>query len=282
MDNFDIKRESKVLVFTDLDGTLLDDKYSFNKALPALEFLREKDIPLILCSSKTRREIESCRNRLNNNDPFISENGGGIYIPKSLKLDNIKKTLNLEEDGQYGIVRLGAAYKDLRAAINKLRSSGFDLKGFGDMSAKEVAELTGLEIDDAVLAKERQFDEPFIFKGDGTVLNSLKDEIKRMGFNYTVGELSHIMGDSNKGEAVKIVKGLYKEKYPDIISIGLGDSPNDIEMLQNVDHPVIVKKKDGSYNKKLTDSVKDCIKAEGIGPEGWNTEVLRLLETLLL
>jgi mannosyl-3-phosphoglycerate phosphatase len=73
----------KPIIFTDLDGTLLDySTYSFEKALPALQLLKEKDIPLIICSSKTKKEIEYYRKKLDNHHSFISENGGGIFIPK--------------------------------------------------------------------------------------------------------------------------------------------------------------------------------------------------------
>jgi HAD superfamily hydrolase (TIGR01484 family) len=71
-----------LIVFTDLDGTLLDESYSFAAAQPALRKTAELDIPLVLCSSKTRREIEHYRKKLGNSHPFISENGGGIFIPE--------------------------------------------------------------------------------------------------------------------------------------------------------------------------------------------------------
>ncbi len=55
----------KLVIFTDLDGTLLDrDTYSFEPALPALRLIRQKDIPLVLSSSKTRAEIEFYRERI--------------------------------------------------------------------------------------------------------------------------------------------------------------------------------------------------------------------------
>jgi len=71
---------AKIIVFTDLDGTLLHPRtYSFEAAMPALKLIKEKDIPLILCSSKTRAEIEVYRKKLDNQHPFVSENGGGIF-----------------------------------------------------------------------------------------------------------------------------------------------------------------------------------------------------------
>ncbi|MDO8862561.1 HAD hydrolase family protein [Haliea sp. E1-2-M8] len=72
-----------LLVFSDLDGSLLDHRdYSFRAALPGLEALREREIPLIFCSSKTRAEIEPLRARLDNRDPFIVENGAAVFIPR--------------------------------------------------------------------------------------------------------------------------------------------------------------------------------------------------------
>ncbi len=62
------------IVFSELDGTLLDAKtYRFDAARPTLELLRTRGIPLVLCSSKTRREMKSAANAL------------ATAIPSSLK-----------------------------------------------------------------------------------------------------------------------------------------------------------------------------------------------------
>jgi mannosyl-3-phosphoglycerate phosphatase len=75
----------KRIIFTDLDGTLLHPKsYSFQEAMPALDLIRAQGIPLVLCSSKTRAELEIYRARLDNGDPFIIENGGALYVPRDI------------------------------------------------------------------------------------------------------------------------------------------------------------------------------------------------------
>src|SRR4030042_5645191 len=72
----------KVIIFTDLDGTLLDrDTYSFAPAQPALDMIRKKGIPLVFSSSKTRAEMELYRERAGNDHPFIAENGGAVFVP---------------------------------------------------------------------------------------------------------------------------------------------------------------------------------------------------------
>ena len=47
------------LIFTDLDGTLLDEDYGWIAARPAIEALQMASFPIILNSSKTVSEMES-------------------------------------------------------------------------------------------------------------------------------------------------------------------------------------------------------------------------------
>lgn len=267
----------KHIIFTDLDGTLLDHKtYSFDAALPALKVIKEKNIPLIICSSKTRKEIEHYKKKLCNLHPFISENGGGIYIPEDYSGFKIQDSkFKIEEKDGYKIIRLGAKYSDLRNALKELRSGGFGVKGFGDMTVDEISALTGLDSDEAEMAKERDFDEPFVFAGTTHELPLLIAAIKKKGLSYTQGLFHHVLGNSDKGKAVSILINLFKRERGDAVTIAFGDSPNDIPMLERVDHPVIVLKHDGTYDNRI--NIPALTKADGIGPEGWNSAVLKLL-----
>jgi mannosyl-3-phosphoglycerate phosphatase len=268
-----------IIIFTDLDGTLLDENYSFRKALPALERVRELGIPLILCSSKTFPEIELINRKLNNRAPFISENGGGIFIPERYGL-RIGRTERVEGRWDiYRLVRLGARYSDLRRAVERLRQEGYSIKGFGDMGVREVSQLTGLGIHQAALARKRDFDEPFVYEGRPERLASLKRRITMMGFRYTQGDLFHIMGESDKGRAVRLLTKKYEDRHGSVVTIGIGDSPNDVEMLESVEYPVLVKKRDDRWHRVVR--VKGLTRFDGIGPEGWNRAVLKLLETLI-
>lgn len=267
----------KLIVFTDLDGTLLDYfTYSFDAALPALQLLKEKNIPLIICSSKTRSEIEYYRKKLENNHPFISENGGGIFIPKVYSGFEIKDCrFDIEDIGDYYHIRLGARYADLREAIELLRREGFAVKGFGDMSAIELAEIANMSIDESYMAKERDFDEPFIFQGNAEETQRLFDSIKSKGFNFTQGRYFHILGNSDKGKAVELLKELYRKALGEITTVAIGDSPNDIPMLEKVDYPIIVQKYDGKHDTRI--NIQNIIKADGIGPDGLNAEIIKLI-----
>lgn len=270
----------KIIIFTDLDGTLLDHSgYSFEAALPALGLVKERDIPLVICSSKTRREIEHYRNKLHNTHPFISENGGGIFIPEDYFQLRIQYPGNiLEAEAGFMTIRLGAKYSDLRKALQELRADGFAVKGFGDMTPEEVSAATGLSRDEAEMAKDRDFDEPFVVTGpvdEKHLIAAIKDK----GFNCTQGQFYHILGNSDKGRAVSILTDLYRKQSGDTVTIAIGDSPNDIPMLEMADHPVIVRKYDGEYDSRI--NVRGMVKADGIGPTGWNRTVTELLSRLV-
>jgi mannosyl-3-phosphoglycerate phosphatase family protein len=266
----------KLIVFTDLDGTLLDyPHYSFQDALPALDLLREKDVPLVISSSKTRKEIEYYRVRLANTQPFISENGGGIFIPTGYFDGCVISSASISEEDGYEVIRLGADYFHLRNALDNLRKEGFTVKGFGDMTVEEVAEIAHMSIDEAEMAKLRDFDEPFLFDGNDEEIARLTESIRAKGFSVTQGRFFHILGNSDKGKAVSILSKLYREKFGQILTVAIGDSPNDVAMLEKVDIPVIVQKPNGTYDKGI--AVDTLMRAEGIGPYGWNKAVARIV-----
>jgi mannosyl-3-phosphoglycerate phosphatase family protein len=270
----------KIIVFSDLDGTLLDaSSYSFEEALPALRLLRENDIPLVLCSSKTKREMEHYRVLLHNRHPFITENGGGIFIPHGYFAPvRLLPDIPSAREGAYEVIRLGADYLSLRRALTELREEGFNVTGFGDMTAEEVSAVTGLDLDQAAMARERDFDEPFLLEGGDERVRKVVEAIAGKGFVITQGAFFHIIGNSDKGRAAAILIGLYREKFGEVTTIALGDSPNDIPMLECVDYPVLVKKRDGSYDTRI--DIPGMTRAPGIGPEGWSPALTGLLRHL--
>jgi mannosyl-3-phosphoglycerate phosphatase len=267
-------RMPKTIIITDLDGTLLHPKtYSFSAALPALALIRERGIPLILCSSKTRAEMEVIRRQLNNGYPFISENGGGIFIPQGYFSAPVDEA---EAINGYQLITLGMPYADIRHHFVRLREQfQAKVRGFADMTVEEIAALTGLSCDDAILAKQRDFDEPFIF--EGAIDERFLREIEASGLRWTQGRIYHIMGRHDKGRAVNLLTSLYRQQYGATVNIGLGDSLNDLPLLQAVDFPVLVRHEDGNFDSRI--NLPDLLKTKGIGPLGWNEAVLQLLAT---
>ncbi len=71
----------KIAVFTDIDGSLLNEQFKSSSVEPIIKEL-SNNIAIVLTISKTRKEIEYYRQRLGIGDPFIAENGSAIFIPK--------------------------------------------------------------------------------------------------------------------------------------------------------------------------------------------------------
>jgi mannosyl-3-phosphoglycerate phosphatase len=267
---------SNIIMFTDLDGTLLDEQYSFAAAQPALDRVAELNIPLVLCSSKTRAELEHYRTLLGNTQPFISENGGGIFLPEGyFHGSDTGGRYPLTTDQRYRVISLGTPYGELRCALTELRREGFPVTGFGDMTVAELAAETGLSPAEARLCKIREFDEPFLFTGDEQQRNALFRAIRRRGLTTTQGVYHHLLGANDKGAAVRLLSRMLQKQLGPLTSIALGDSPNDLPMLQSVTIPVIVQRPNGQHHPAL--ALPDSYRAPGIGPAGWNSAVLDLL-----
>lgn len=261
----------KTILFSDLDGTLLDEtSYSFRAAQPALNLVHERAIPLVLCSSKTRAEIEAIRQAMGNAHPFISENGGGIFIPPGY----FSTPVSAVSCEGHQLIMLGMPYAEIRRHFDALRQQyGAKVTGFGDMTVEEIATLTGLSLKEAALAKQRDFDEPFIFAGepDKAFLRAIEDA----GLHWTQGRIFHILGPHDKGRAVQMLKALYAQEHGALSTIGLGDGLNDVPMLRSVDYPVLVRHIDG--NLDLRSELPGLIITRQTGPSGWNEAVQQLL-----
>ncbi len=262
--------KTNYVIFTDLDGTLLDhETYSFEDASESLELIRKHNIPLILCSSKTKEEIIYLRKKLNLKHPFIVENGGAVYIPKNYF--DFKYHYD-REDPDYNIIEFGTYIDALEKTLKRIKNRGIKIISFIDMTPEEISKDTGLGIEESVRAGKREYDIPFkILDNDNE--KTIKEIIKKEKLNYTKGgRYSHIMGDNNKGKAVRKLMELFRKKNNNIKSIALGDSQNDFPMLDASDVGILVKRPDGSYS---SDTYR---KAQGVGPTGWNKAILELLE----
>ena len=260
-----------LVIFTDLDGTLLAERtFSWAAAAPALRRVAQLRVPLVFCSSKTRAEILFWRRRLDNAHPFISENGGGVFIPPGYftGLENFPVS-----DGLVTMA-LGSPYARLREEFATLRQRlGVAVRGFGDMTASEISTLTGLPLEQAELARQRDFDEPFIFHAgaDARFLRAIEES----GRHWTSGRLQHLMGDHDKGRAVRLLIERFSGEWETVESAALGDGFNDLPMLQVVEHPFLIRRSGGSFAADV--DLPGLSRTRGEGPAGWNEAVMALL-----
>ncbi|PKN35377.1 MAG: mannosyl-3-phosphoglycerate phosphatase [Deltaproteobacteria bacterium HGW-Deltaproteobacteria-19] len=263
----------KWLLFSDLDGTLLNhDDYSYEDARPVLERIRREGIPLVIASSKTRVEVEEIQEEIGLRMPFIVENGGGIYFPRGCRGTPY---LPGSEREPYFAVRLGMPYEEIREFVARAQQR-IPLRGFGDMTVEEVARLTDLPLERARLAKTREFSEPFLLE-DGEWLPELTARADEIGLSITRGgRFFHLVRHGqDKGRAVRFVKTVFRRQWNEpILTVGLGDSLNDIPLLMAVDYPVLIPSPGG---KELQIEVPRLILATVPGSLGWRKSVEGIL-----
>ncbi len=272
----EISGSSFVVVFTDLDGTLLDKStYECEEAVPALDLCKRLDIPVILASSKTRTEINLIRSELSISAPFISENGGGIFVAANTFED-------LPPGGFYdkGLWKwsLGLPYSHLVQALRQIRKElDLNIIGFSDMNLKEISDITGLDPEASYWATLREHDEPFVIVDENPPDRKvLFDAAARRGLTViSGGRFYHLQGNNNKGQATRMVISWYRKHHSNVVSIALGDSPNDLSMLEQVDFPVLVRSQRDSG--KLTRHIPRMRHTHEMGPKGWNSVVLDIL-----
>jgi len=141
----------------------------------------------VLVTSRTRAEIEPLRRKLGHGHPFITESGGGIFFPDgyfNVKIPDAKRA------GRYLCVALGRPYEEACAALDEVaEESGVGVAGFHHMSAKEIAENTGLSREMPSLRAAREFDEPFFFTStDERDIARFVGKAVERGFNARPGE----------------------------------------------------------------------------------------------
>ncbi len=236
----------RTIIFTDLDGTLLNHHdYSFDEASTMLRFIKKRSIPLIYTTSKTQKECRLLQEKMGISSPFIVENGAAIFGLES------------------GVIELGVGYEELRSFIQKY-AKAFDLMPFSLMRVEDVMEATDFSREMAILAKEREYSEPFLCSHEEK-LEAFKEIAKQNGYKVLRGgRFYHLVGEKqDKGEAVSLVLKHYKGYR----SIALGDSYNDLDMLRVVDIPILIPRYDGSY---IDADIEGLKKAPYPGPKGWD------------
>ncbi len=243
-----------LLVFSDLDGTLLDHHdYSWEAARPGLARLKELGAGLVLASSKTAAEIRPLQQEMGlTHMPAIVENGAGVLWPNAI------------EEG-------GDCYQRLRSMLSTL-PSGF--VGFGDLTEREVAQKTGLSPEQAALAKQRGFSEPGLWTGSEAGLQAFLSAVADAGLNARQGgRFLTLSFGKTKADAMNDIVGHLTPAR----TLALGDAPNDSEMIRAADQGVIIANPDGpSIPRFPPEAEARILRTTNSGPRGWSEAILTL------
>lgn len=251
------------IVFTDLDGTLLDhESYSYAPALPAMAQLRARQVPVVLASSKTGPEIHALREELRlTGSPAIVENGAGLLLPREAPPEQ------------------GETYLRLRAQLDLIDADLREkFRGFGDMGPEGVMEDAGLPAEKARMACQRAYSEPGIWTGNGAQKTAFIQALNAVGITARRGgRYLTLSFGGTKADRMDEAAALFGTPH----TIALGDAPNDREMLEHADIGVIIANPHGAPLPELRgERDGKILRSTKSGPAGWNEMMLKLLSRL--
>ncbi len=263
------------LVASDLDGTLLDHfTYSWEAATPSIERLQALDIPIVLNTSKTFFEVADLQSSLKINDPMIVENGSAIYVPKH--------HANADQFSPFNAAHrrcvLGVLREDVVAKLQTLRNKyGWQFEGYSDWDIADIIHHTGLNEASARQSMQRQFSEPIMWRDSDAAYAEFKHAIENAQLRLIKGgRFIHVLGKSDKGAAlIELTKRLEKKHGAQRKLICLGDTHNDLDMLNIADIPVFVRSPVHDFPKHKC--VNPPIFTRACGPVGWHEAITKIL-----
>lgn len=270
--------KSKLLLFTDLDGCLLDHHdYSFEPAAILLRKLEGLHIPVIPTTSKTASELLSLRKVLSNAHPFISENGAAVFIPIGyfpVRPDDSQAI------GDFWVKEFTQPRQHWLSLISRIHLNSDKFQTFADATVADIAHLTGLEQDAAIRASRRQYGEPVSWRGTDREREQFMAELQQLGANVLQGgRFLHVSGDCDKGKALSWLANQYKKAlHKPVISVAIGDSQNDINMLEVADIAILIPSP--THALPRLNKPQQVYTASQQGPRGWAESVSMILHSL--
>ncbi|MBT0587143.1 HAD-IIB family hydrolase [Alteromonas sp. SM 2104] len=267
------------IIFTDLDGTLLDhNTYRSDAAIPMLDKLGRFGIPVIPNTSKTFAEVSTLCQSLALNGPVIIENGAAIYVPTSqCALLDVPVENTDQAYQRIAFTRPHAYWLSILSALKQEFTGEF--KSFAELGIAGIVEHTGLSESQAAAAAQREFGEPVVWLGTPQRKSLFIDALQNRGAEPVEGgRFLHVCGNCNKGSALAWLTERYQRtRFAGKLlkSIALGDGKNDIAMLEVADYAVRIKSP--VHAPPTLQRAQHLITTQRCGPEGWHDALTQLI-----
>lgn len=258
-------RQQPLVIFTDLDGTLLDNHtYDWQPAASWLMRLKQRDVPVVLCSSKTAAEMMLIQKEIGlEGRAFIAENGAVIQLDAKW-----------QDDESWPRIICGATHSDIVGVLHHLRErEGYKFTAISDVDAQVLSEWSGLNDKHAALARLQEASETLIWRDTDERMAAFSSTLHQLGLRFIQGaRFWHVLDEqSGKAQAVSFLRRrMLQREGHSRLSLGLGDGPNDADLLDSTDYAVVVKSlsREGIHLKN--DDPQRVYHTQLRGPSGWD------------
>jgi predicted mannosyl-3-phosphoglycerate phosphatase (HAD superfamily) len=270
------------IIFTAVDDLFLNPTgEDWEAASDAFAKMGRQGIPLILCSSGTRVQIDPVRRTIQHGHPFMTESGSGLFIPDgyfNLRLEGATRT------GRTFCVPFARPQAEAAAALPEIaKEAGASVVGFSQMSLREIAQNSGLSTQDAELYRQREFGELFFFAGETEKTTKRFLQVaQRNGWEALPGApFWELRGPlkQNAANGVQYLMAIFRKAlHGRQRSVGIGGSAADLYFLSITDVTVVLPPEAGDPVDGRLSRLPRAVRSERGGLSGWSEAILRLLE----
>ena len=272
----------QIVVVTDVEGSPfeLGEDSSLDETA-GLGFLAAHGIPLVINSHRTRVEIERLHQTLGLLTPFISEHGNALCLPRGcfpFVPDRAQPILGRE------VIAFGKTHQEvvdaLRIAAHEARVS---IARFSELTIDEVSRELGVTQFEAQLVKHREYTELFrLVDDDEAALARIVNALRRRGLRCVPHGRHHLVSAApDPAASLQTLRKLWRLTWGDHVMIGLGDSEDDVEWLQHVDVPIIVRNGGPSVPAHALARLPAVQVSRWPGQHGWSEAIFHSVGMLL-
>jgi mannosyl-3-phosphoglycerate phosphatase len=267
---------NRLVLFADPD-TLRDGRHDWTATSHVIRELEDRGIAVVLWGNETRSEMELIQSDLKLQHPFISENGGGLFIRHGYFPDRPARGRDIQS---YDVLDFGRPYHAVAEALHEIaRRHQCPMMGFSVMSIEEVARECGLSLAQARLAKLREYDEPFrVADSEPATYSRICSALRRLGYRcFTHERFHHATGVADKAQSIRTLTSLYCDAHDGHVwTIGVAKAPSESCLLQAVDIPIVVRSAEADA-ARLAKKVPTARLIDA-GPRGWSEAILEALD----
>jgi mannosyl-3-phosphoglycerate phosphatase family protein len=223
----------------------------------------------VLCSSKTRAEVEHLSQDLAITHPFISERGSAVFVPDAYFAFEVP---GAREMSGYHTVEFGRPYSAVVETLKRTAGRlGIEVRAFSDMSVEEVARECNIPLLQARLAKLREYAELFRILDPGlAVRERLVQALHNAHFRCIAGgRYHHIGADVDAAVGVHLLRTLYRRARGSIVTVGVEDAAADSGLLQCMEYPVIVRGNERRAQRRTRQEPRTARVTQAAGAAGW-------------